>query len=61
MNENVRWKMVAIVFALVATLTGASWAIDGRMDDKIHRQLEPLRQDVQAIRQLLENFLIKER
>ncbi len=54
----IKLKHVALIVALLGSFVGAVWALDARIDSKITMQLAPLKDDVRAIRGLLEGFLM---
>ncbi len=60
-------KQLLLVFALIGALGsaggaiwGVAWALDTRIDTRVTFQLAPLKEDVRAIRSLLEAFLLKQ-
>jgi len=50
MNGNLSWKVLAVIVAMIASFVTGGWAIDARMDRKIHEALGPIRTDVRDIR-----------
>ncbi len=54
----IKWKHIALIAALLVPFVGAVLAFDARIDAKITLQLAPMKDDVRAIRGLLEGFLM---
>lgn len=53
-------KQLASVLAIISVISGGAWAVDARMDAKVTHELAPIKDDVRAIRNLLEKFLLQQ-
>ncbi|HEC62162.1 MAG TPA: hypothetical protein ENI27_07905 [bacterium] len=54
-------KQIALILVVVLSLgsiVGGAWALDNRIDVKVSAALSPLKDDVRAIRGLIEDLLI---
>ena len=55
---NIKTLMVAL--SLIGLIAGAAWAMDARIEQKVTLQLQPIKDDVRAIRGLLERYLLSQ-
>jgi len=55
---NIKTLMVAL--SLIGLIAGAAWAMDARIEQKVTLQLQPIKDDVRAIRSLLERFVLSQ-
>lgn len=55
-NGHISVKTLAVVLGMVGMIVGGVWALDTRIEAKIDRQVGPIRDDVRAIRIILERM-----
>ena len=53
-------QQLVMILGLIGMVGGAALAWDTRIDSKISHQVAPIRDDVKAIRNLLETFLLSQ-
>ena len=53
-------KQLGFVLALIISIVSAAWAVESRIETRVDTHLSPIRVEVQAIRHLLETYLLQE-
>jgi len=53
-------KNLTAALVLIGLISGAAWAMDARIESKVTLQLAPIKDDVRAIRGLLESFVLSQ-
>jgi len=53
-------KNLTAALILIGLISGAAWAMDARIESKVTLQLAPIKDDVRAIRGLLESFVLSQ-
>ena len=53
-------KHVVVVLSILSILAGGVYTLAAHVEKKVSGQLQPIKDDVKAIRNLLENYLLQE-
>ena len=52
-------KQIALIIGIIGAIAGGAWAMDARIDAKVTLHVAPLKEDVKAIRHLLEAYILR--